>query len=538
MLGSRIKSSIQWKFMLIIVFIITISSIAATIVVTMKERTALREALLDKGQSLAGYMSKLSWEPLLLNETTQLDAIVSEVDKERDVVYAVIKDTNDAALTSPILSVNRSLPAVESALKTFPKDLSLKETIAALKGQLALSEFTLPISMGERKIGSVTMGLSEDRIRAETAKTTVSVIMVNVIMALTLAVVIWIATRRIIVAPIGRISAQIADGDFRKTITDLSADEVGGLGRGVNKMAGKIQALVSGIRDGADSTAASAQTVTASSGHLSQSAAEQATSVEEVSSSIEQMSATVRQNAENAQKTEKIAQKSAANAQETGSAVSKAVVSMKHIAEKISIVEEIARQTNLLALNAAIEAARAGEHGKGFAVVAAEVRKLAERSQAAAVEINHLSRSSVEVSEQAGVMLEKLVPEIQKTAELVQEISASSKEQASGIDQINNASQQLNSLVQRIASAAEELSHTSEALNGQAQELQSAVAVFKVSNDDASFRTDAPAAGAGPVAERPAAPRRTPSGVVAVSTARAAEPGMPEREGMPGDRNA
>ncbi len=495
MVGIKLKNSIQWKFMFIIVLIIMISSVAATIVVAVKERASLRESLLDKGRSLAAYMSKLSWEPLLMNETTQLDAIVSEVNKERDVVYAIIKDTNDAMLTSPILSVNRSLPGVEAVLKTYTKELSLQETIAALKERLAVNEFTLPISMGERKIGSVTMGMSEDKILAETAKTTVFVVIVNVIMALSLAVVIWMATRRIIVVPISRISAQIADGDFRKTISDLSSDEVGELGRGVNKMAGKIQALVTGIRDGADRTAASAQTVTASSGHLSQSAAEQATSVEEVSSSIEEMTATVRQNAENAQMTEKIAQKAAVDAQETGASVSKAVVAMKHIAEKISFVEEIARQTNLLALNAAIEAARAGEHGKGFAVVAAEVRKLAERSQTAAGEINQLSRSSVEVSEQAGVMLGKLVPDIQKTAELVQEISASSKEQAAGIDQINNASQQLNSLVQRIASAAEELTNTSEELNGQAQELQNAILVFKVTDEDAAVRPEKPGAG-------------------------------------------
>ena len=539
MIGNRIKSRIQWKFMVIIIMIITISSMAATVVVTMKERMTLREALLDKGMSLAAYMSKLSWEPLLLNETTQLDAIVSEVNKERDVVYAVIKDTNDNALTSPMLSVNRTLPGVETVLKTLPKELGLKETMAALKERLAMSEFSFPISMGERKIGIVTMGLSEDRIRVETAKTTVYVIVVNLIMALVLAVVMWTATRRIIVAPINRVAAQIADGDFRKTITDLSADEVGDLGRGMNNMAGKIRALVNGIRDGADRTAESAQTVTASSGHLSQSAAEQATSVEQVSSSIEEMSATVRQNAENALKTEKIANKSAADAQETGSAVSKAIVSLKHIAEKISIVEEIARQTNLLALNAAIEAARAGEHGKGFAVVAAEVRKLAERSQTAAVEINHLSRSSVEVSEQAGVMLGKLVPDIQRTAELVQEISASTKEQASGIDQINNASQQLNSLVQNIASAAEELSNTSEALNGQAQELQAAVDVFKVSDEVASFRTPAPA-DARPVApaqERLAVPRRMPASAIAGPTALAVKPGMPDMESMPGEGN-
>jgi methyl-accepting chemotaxis protein len=217
---------------------------------------------------------------------------------------------------------------------------------------------------------------------------------------------------------------------------------------------------------------------------MSQGATEQAASTEEASSSIEEMNATIKQNADNALQTEKIAQKSAADAQESGKAVTDAVLAMKQIAQKINIIEEIARQTNLLALNAAIEAARAGEHGKGFAVVAAEVRKLAERSQTAAAEISDLSGSSMEVAERAGTMLAKLVPDIQKTAELVQEISASSKEQSSGADQINGAIQQLNQVVQQNAGAAEEMSSTAEELSGQADQLQNAVAYFKVGESE------------------------------------------------------
>jgi methyl-accepting chemotaxis protein len=172
--------------------------------------------------------------------------------------------------------------------------------------------------------------------------------------------------------------------------------------------------------------------------------------------------------------------------------VADAVTAMKQIAEKIGIIEEIARQTNLLALNAAIEAARAGEHGKGFAVVAAEVRKLAERSQTAAAEISQLSGSSVDVAERAGSMLAKLVPDIQKTAELVQEISASSKEQAGGADQINGAIQQLNHVVQQNAGAAEEMASTAEELSSQADQLQSTIAFFNVS-DTATERRPGPA---------------------------------------------
>jgi methyl-accepting chemotaxis protein len=198
---------------------------------------------------------------------------------------------------------------------------------------------------------------------------------------------------------------------------------------------------------------------------------------------MEQMSSNIKQNADNAAQTDKIAIKSASDGQESGKSVLEAVSSMKEIASKISIIEEIARQTNLLALNAAIEAARAGEHGKGFAVVAAEVRKLAERSQKAAGEINQLSSSTVKTSEVAGEMLGKLVPDIQRTAELVQEITAASKEQDTGAEQINKALQQLEQVIQQNASAAEEMASTTEELTGQSDQLMSALSFFRTGED-------------------------------------------------------
>jgi methyl-accepting chemotaxis protein len=193
---------------------------------------------------------------------------------------------------------------------------------------------------------------------------------------------------------------------------------------------------------------------------------------------MEQMASNIRQNTDNAMQTEKIAIKSSSDAKEGGKAVTETVAAMKQIATKISIIEEIARQTNLLALNAAIEAARAGEHGKGFAVVASEVRKLAERSQSAAGEISQLSTTSVAIAEQAGDMLNKMLPDIQKTAELVQEISASSKEQDTGADQINKAIQQLDQVIQQNAGAAEEMASTTEELSSQAEQLKATIAFF------------------------------------------------------------
>ena len=213
---------------------------------------------------------------------------------------------------------------------------------------------------------------------------------------------------------------------------------------------------------------------------LGQGSSQQAASLEEISSAMEQMTANIRQSADNAAQTDQIATKAAQDAAESGTTVQTAVNAMKEIAEKISIIEEIARQTNLLALNAAIEAARAGEHGKGFAVVASEVRKLAERSQKAASEIVDLSASSVQVAEVAGNKLQTLVPDIRKTAELVQDISVSSREQETGSGEINTALQQLDVVVQRSAASAEELSSAADQLSSSARVQNEAMSFFRM----------------------------------------------------------
>jgi len=256
-------------------------------------------------------------------------------------------------------------------------------------------------------------------------------------------------------------------------------------------MVAKLKEVVTEVQSAADNVASGGQEMSATAQQMSQGATEQAASAEEVSSSMEEMASSIRQNTDNAMQTEKIAIKSAADAKEGGKAVIETVAAMKQIATKISIIEEIARQTNLLALNAAIEAARAGEHGKGFAVVASEVRKLAERSQSAAGEISQLSTSSVAIAEQAGEMLTRMLPDIQKTAELVQEISASSKEQDTGAEQINKAIQQLDQVIQQNASAAEEMASTTEELSSQAEQLKATIAFFTL--DSSQHRTALPA---------------------------------------------
>jgi len=280
-------------------------------------------------------------------------------------------------------------------------------------------------------------------------------------------------------AVIENVTRKIADGDLTLKM-NLAIKNEASVYASMKTMVEKLKEIVSNVQSASTNVASGSQELSASSEEMSQGATEQAAAAEEASSSMEQMSANIRQNADNAMQTEKIALQSAQNAKQGGEAVAKTVHAMKDIAEKISIIEEIARQTNLLALNAAIEAARAGEHGKGFAVVAAEVRKLAERSQNAAAEISDLSGSSVEIAEEAGEMLQKMVPDIQRTAELVQEIAAASKEQDAGADQVNKAIQQLDQVIQQNASASEEMASTAEELNSQADQLQEIISFFRI----------------------------------------------------------
>ncbi|MET4389237.1 methyl-accepting chemotaxis protein [Bradyrhizobium sp. F1.4.3] len=274
------------------------------------------------------------------------------------------------------------------------------------------------------------------------------------------------------------VANEIAQGNLTIEAKPLSDKDT--LGLALERMVEKLRQIVSEALTAAQNVSAGSQELSASAEQLSQGATEQASSAEEASSSMEEMASNVKQNADNANQTEKIAAQSAKDAEASGAAVGRAVNAMQTIAEKITIVQEIARQTDLLALNAAVEAARAGEHGKGFAVVASEVRKLAERSQAAAAEIGTLSAETVKVAQEAGSMLAKLVPDIKKTAELVEEITAACREQDVGSAQINQAIQQLDKVGQQNASASEEVSSTSEELASQAEQLQSTIAYFRI----------------------------------------------------------
>jgi methyl-accepting chemotaxis protein len=319
------------------------------------------------------------------------------------------------------------------------------------------------------------------------------IMLLTLVLAILVGVAFGVFLARRITNPIldvVRAAEKIAAGDLRDKLAVTQQDETGKLQTAISEMQAKLTGIISEVRGNASGLASAAQQVSSSSQSLSQGTSEQAASVEETTASLEEMNASITQNADNSRQMEQMAMKGARDAEESGSVVQQSVEAMRLIAEKTSIIEEISYQTNLLALNAAIEAARAGEHGKGFAVVATEVRKLAERSQSAAKEISSVAGDSVKVAERSGKLLNELVPNIKKTADLVQEVAAASGEQATGVAQMNKAMGQVDQVTQRNASASEELASTAEEMSSQAEALQQLMSFF-VLGDEGTYKAQA-----------------------------------------------
>jgi methyl-accepting chemotaxis protein len=453
------------KFIISILLALLVVFTAMGTVLYQHEKSVLTSELTMKGKNLAAFIAGISAEPILSYNFTYLENYVRDIAAgDEEIVHAEVLDKDGNPLT-----------------RQKPK--------SAEKGSLL--EFSSPILQNNEKIGLVKIAFTTAHISSALRRSQLILVVLSLGTMVLIALIVYTLFRMVAIQPIERLKTvvqKVSDGDLSQMIDIGKKDEIGVLFDAMKVMVEKLKTVIEDVQTAAANVASGSRQISSGSEQMSQGTTEQAASAEETSSAVEEMNATIRQNADNAFQTEKIARKSADDAGASGKAVAEAVHAMKEIASRISIIEEIARQTNLLALNAAIEAARAGEHGRGFAVVAAEVRKLAERSQVAAAEIGRLSGSSVEIAENAGVMLNKLVPDIQKTAELVQEISASSKEQAGGAAQINSSIQQLNKVIQQNAGASEEMASTAQELAAQSDQLLESIAFFKIGSGDAPSR--------------------------------------------------
>ena len=457
-------------------------------------------------------------DAILANDPAGADAAIAGIAVLTDSInrtlglYEPLMDSRgDSALYDNLKSARTAYAAARDTVLRYAKEGNDAAALAAnAAGASTVNGYDKAIA------DMVASALSDAQASAgqihEAAVSATLVLSLVVAAGFLLAVLLGVFLTRAITKQLGgepdyaaEVVRRVAAGDLTVQV-ELHQGDTTSLLAAMKQMTDKLLNVIQEIRSSADGLASASEQIAASSQTLSQSATEQAANVEETSAAVEEISSTVAQNSDNAKMTDDIAGKSAMHAKEGGEAVQETVAAMRKIADKIGIIDDIAYQTNLLALNAAIEAARAGEHGKGFAVVAAEVRKLAERSQVAAQEIGSVAGGSVMLAEHAGKLLDDLVPSIRKTADLVQEIAAASKEQTTGLSQINSTVTQLSMTTQNTASASEELSSTSEEMSGQAQGLQDIIRYFKTGIDVPAARSHLPKANPQPA--RPAAAKR------------------------------
>jgi len=455
-------------------------------------RVKLRDAIL--AQDSAGYETAVK----------AMDPITDSIEAKLERYQALLSSRNDSDLFAAYKVARVNYRSALEAILVLAKKRQVAEAVAANKAgapvvaayDKAISDMLLQSTRDAEVVATATH-------RAAEVSTTilVAIIVAGFLLAFGLGLFLTrLVTRQLGGEPdyAAEVVKRVASGDLTVEVAIRPGDD-SSLLASMKKMTEALLGVIREIRLSSDALASASEQISASAQSLSQSATEQAANVEETSASVEEISSTVAQNADNARVTDDIASKAAVQAKAGGESVGQTVEAMRQIAEKIGIIDDIAYQTNLLALNAAIEAARAGEHGKGFAVVAAEVRKLAERSQVAAQEIGSVAGGSVRLAEQAGRVLDDLVPSIRKTADLVQEIASASKEQNSGLNQINTSISQLSQTTQSTAAASEQLSSTSEEMSSQALRLQEAIRYFRTGEPE----TKAPSVHRAKSARRP-----------------------------------
>ena len=461
----------------------------------------------------------------------EYDEAYSHVELDlRDLEFTALASENEA-IKKKFKATNRTmekqLQKYKATLKDSEDNESFETWAAATRTYHKLSEQAVELGLANKKaelsalLKSETMTTAEEELAAsitkivsfnqnnvtkthESNQVTTDAVISELILTVIIGVVLSLVTGSLLAISITRplvkavhLAELVALGDLRSSVDPSElrrGDEVGKLSRAMDKMMNSLTRIISEVSNSVEYVTQGSQQISNSVQELSMSTCSQASSLEEVATSMEQISASIKINSGNALNTEKIAIQAALDTKDSGESVSNTVKAMKEIAAKISVIEEIAGQTNLLAINAAIEAARAGEQGRGFAVVASEVQKLAERSQAAAIEITNLTASSMQVSEGAGQKLLKLTPDIQKTADLVQQIAEASAEQSLGVQQVSQAIQQLDSNVQQNATVSEELASVAEEASAQMEQLRQTITFFKIGENEHSAKILTPVA--------------------------------------------
>ena len=465
------------------------SGASKTVLREREQKIYIVNEIVDKGNFLriANFQAQALRDPERFQNAVKSFDISRELASARAITHA---SNNKLQLDKIEQSANSYTTAMTSYLATwFEREKLNSERNDVANKVLAAAQETAQTEIKLIEDNSSTMNSN----LSTASMITIVGLIIAIVLAAGMAIVI---TRNIVSGITGGVNlAQvIANGDLTAEIDQqfiARKDEVGQLAKALQNMVDKLKEVIGSVMLGSDNIAAASMQMSSGSQQVSQGASEQASSAEEVSSSMEEMAANIQQNTDNAQEADKISQKVQQGVQKVGAASQDSLISIKDIAEKINIINDIAFQTNILALNAAVEAARAGEQGRGFAVVAAEVRKLAERSKIAADEIVALASKSVNVTENASELMSGLIPEIERTAKLVQEIAAASMEQTSGADQVNTAIQQLNQVTQQNAAASEEMATSAEELSSQAEQLKEIIGYFRIdSRRNNKFRAE------------------------------------------------